>query len=194
METLRTRSPDVPVHRRGSSGREHKCDGIGRCRDQDGSGLRLTAPVAVYPYERSRNQSTSSFEERWSATQRPAVISQPSSARKSYKSYSISEILKTNDSSTQHEESGDRHVTHLPSEDRYYLANRERVIREPSGCWSYEEASPTQACTACCQCYSALRYPCSIPYRPWAMTVAADRDAFHCGYSSTGMLKEFLSF
>lgn len=193
MEGFRNRSPDMLLHRKLEM-REHLREASQHYKDlpkiTTANGSRLTAPVAIYPYQRSRNQSSIDQDERGLSTlRRPAVGSHlhaSPSSRKPYKSYSISEILK----STEQRENDESVERRSPVNGHCFQSRESTGARESPACWGYdpESSSPsTQNCTACCQCYSSIRYPYSVPYRSWPMTISQERETFHCGYSSTGM-------
>ena len=177
MEALRKTSP----HHR-SEMRDNKVEACIE-RISNGNGSRLSAPVAVYPFPRYRNHSLIEDDERRLALiHRPSVSRTGTSSRKAYKTYTISEILKKNDNS-EHGEDYDDSTNQLAVERHCYTANREPLVRETY--WSYEDGSSSQQCNTCCQCYPSIRYPCTLPYRTWQ--IAGDREAFQCGYASTGM-------
>ena len=152
------------------------------------NGPRFSAPLAVYPYQRIRDGSlTEDDERRLSIIRRPVVTrisSTPASSRKVFKTYTISEILKTNENPPERETYDDSGNSRHISIDRHcFSPSRESFVREH--CWCYDDGVNSQQCTTCCQCYPAYRYSYTMPYRTWQ--IASDRDPLQCGFSSTGI-------
>ena len=155
------------------------------------NGSRLSAPLALYPYQRMRESSL--VEEDNSRLPMPhrsvasLVNGTPSSTRKTFKNYTISEILKTKEDSPERENfDGSRNHHQLSIGRQCYASKRESA----ESCWCYEDGIAGQHCNSCCQCYSSYRYPYTMPYRAWQ--VAGDRDTLHYGFASPGMPRSTL--
>ena len=175
MESMRSTSPDGRCRR--YEIKDSKSEGHDE-RNGSSNESRLSAPFPIYPFQRYRHQSEED-EMRLSLLNRPVASRVPSgtSARRTFKSYTISEILKTNDKEREDVD----HSSSLSLDRHCYAGSREPSAREHSTCWSYEDGTSSQQCLTCCQCYNpSLRYPYAMPYRSWQ-----DRDAFLCGYPST---------
>lgn len=172
---------------RASEMRESKMEGR-TVRINGANGSTIPAPLAIRPFQQYRNMHDES-EGRLSIVQRP-VMSRMSNAsagtRKTFKSYTISEILKTNEANNDEFDDDNRKNS---LERHCYTTSRESLGREQASC--YDVDGPQQ-CTTCCQCYSAVRYPYSMPYRSWQIT--GEREAFLCGYPTTGMFHGITSY
>lgn len=152
------------------------------------NGARLSAPLAVYPFQRIRDSNLAEEEERrLSDLHRPVITrisNTTANSRRTFKTYTINEILKNNETSPERESYEDSRRTHRISLDRHCLSSsRESLVRER--CWCYDDGANSQQCTTCCQCYSSYRYPYAMPLRTWHF--AGDREALQCGFTSTGM-------
>jgi len=183
MESLRT------SHREERFGfgemKDSKIDMRRRGNINAANGSRLSAPLALYPYQRMRESSL--VEEDNSRLPMPhrsvasLVNGTPSSTRKTFKNYTISEILKTKEDSPERENfDGSRNHHQLSIGRQCYASKRESA----ESCWCYEDGIAGQHCNSCCQCYSSYRYPYTMPYRAWQ--VAGDRDTLHYGFASPG--------
>ena len=161
----------------------HHADGI-----SGGNGARLSAPLAVYPFQRIKDSTLAEEEERrLSVLHRPAVTrvsNTTAHSRRTFKTYTISEILKSSETSPERESYEDDRSSHRVPLDRHcFSSSREPLVRDR--CWCYDDGANSQQCATCCQCYSSYRYPYAMPLRTWHF--AGDRDALQCGFASTGM-------
>ena len=158
---------------------------------------RLTAPIPLYPMHSCTRSSCNENEERSPHFDRPVVSSHrssnstTSSPHKPFKSYSISEILKPSEPARK--DANNNRATSSQS-DLFFHREAAPLPRESSTFWNYESgtSSPDGSSSTCCECMSALRYPCPAPCRTWPFPLNTEHEALSCGaYGSAGMSAYF---
>ncbi len=165
---------------------------------------RLTIPIPVYPVPRSpRSRSRSCIERGDSVSEerprpssyihRPAAETRSTSPRKTFKSHSISEILKPKETPRTIKDSVDRSPSHAHRELCYSprYSSDHHYPRESSMVWNYEDSSSNHS--SCCHCVSPLQFPYSLPHhRSWSFPMNSEAEALACGYASAGMFDVYV--